>query len=88
MLIDEVRAGGRIPLIIGRGLTNKARESLGLEATEVFRHAKSVAQSNRGFSLAQKWLVVLAVAQVFALVNTVSQNDFCRFTRYNWPNDP
>ncbi|MEQ4779005.1 bifunctional aconitate hydratase 2/2-methylisocitrate dehydratase [Providencia huaxiensis] len=54
VLIDEVRAGGRIPLIIGRGLTNKARESLGLEATEVFRHAKSVAQSNRGFSLAQK----------------------------------
>ncbi|THB23161.1 bifunctional aconitate hydratase 2/2-methylisocitrate dehydratase [Providencia sp. MGF014] len=54
VLIDEVRAGGRIPLIIGRGLTNKARESLGLEATDVFRHAKSVAQSNRGFSLAQK----------------------------------
>ncbi|MEY0747204.1 aconitate hydratase B, partial [Escherichia coli] len=50
VLIDEVRAGGRIPLIIGRGLTNKARESLGLEATDVFRHAKSVAQSNRGFS--------------------------------------
>ncbi|MEX9213877.1 bifunctional aconitate hydratase 2/2-methylisocitrate dehydratase [Providencia rettgeri] len=54
VLIDEVRAGGRIPLIIGRGLTSKARESLGLEATDVFRHAKSVAQSNRGFSLAQK----------------------------------
>lgn len=54
VLIDEVRAGGRIPLIIGRGLTSKARESLGLGATDVFRHAKSVAQSNRGFSLAQK----------------------------------
>ncbi|MEQ4674209.1 bifunctional aconitate hydratase 2/2-methylisocitrate dehydratase [Providencia vermicola] len=54
VLIDEVRAGGRIPLIIGRGLTSKARESLGLEATDIFRHAKSVAQSNRGFSLAQK----------------------------------
>ncbi|HEF8773155.1 bifunctional aconitate hydratase 2/2-methylisocitrate dehydratase [Providencia manganoxydans] len=54
VLIDEVRAGGRIPLIIGRGLTSKARESLGLEPTNVFRHAKSVAQSNRGFSLAQK----------------------------------
>lgn len=54
VLIDEVRAGGRIPLIIGRGLTAKARESLGLEPTNVFRHAKSVAQSNRGFSLAQK----------------------------------
>ncbi|MFD1090735.1 bifunctional aconitate hydratase 2/2-methylisocitrate dehydratase [Providencia vermicola] len=54
VLIDEVRAGGRIPLIIGRGLTSKARESLGLEATDIFRHVKSVAQSNRGFSLAQK----------------------------------
>lgn len=72
VLIDEVRAGGRIPLIIGRGLTAKARESLGLEPTNVFRHAKSVAQSNRGFSLAQKWLVVLVAAQVFAQVNTVS----------------
>ncbi|EKT55903.1 bifunctional aconitate hydratase 2/2-methylisocitrate dehydratase [Providencia sneebia] len=54
VLIDEVRAGGRIPLIIGRGLTSKARESLGLATSDVFRHAKSVEQSNRGFSLAQK----------------------------------
>lgn len=72
VLIDEVRAGGRIPLIIGRGLTAKARESLGLEPTNVFRHAKSVAQSNRGFSWLKKWLVVLVAAQVFAQVNTVS----------------
>ncbi|MBG5951343.1 MULTISPECIES: bifunctional aconitate hydratase 2/2-methylisocitrate dehydratase [Proteus] len=54
VLIDEVRAGGRIPLIIGRGLTSKARESLGLPVSTLFRHAKSVAESNRGFSLAQK----------------------------------
>lgn len=54
VLIDEVRAGGRIPLIIGRGLTSKARESLGLPASTLFRHAKSVEESNRGFSLAQK----------------------------------
>ncbi|MTC55342.1 Aconitate hydratase 2 [Providencia rustigianii] len=54
VLIDEVRAGGRIPLIIGRGLTTKARESLGLGATDIFRQAKPVAQSNRGYSLAQK----------------------------------
>ena len=54
VLIDEVRAGGRIPLIIGRGLTTKARESLGLGPTDIFRHAKTVAQSNRGYSLAQK----------------------------------
>lgn len=54
VLLDEVRAGGRIPLIIGRGLTTKARESLGLPHSEVFRQAKDVAQSTRGFSLAQK----------------------------------
>ncbi|MGX8941640.1 bifunctional aconitate hydratase 2/2-methylisocitrate dehydratase [Symbiopectobacterium sp. Eva_TO] len=54
VLLDEVRAGGRIPLIIGRGLTTKAREALGLPASDVFRQAKDVAQSTRGFSLAQK----------------------------------
>ncbi|MDF3009155.1 MAG: bifunctional aconitate hydratase 2/2-methylisocitrate dehydratase [Enterobacter kobei] len=50
----EVRAGGRIPLIIGRGLTTKAREALGLPHSEVFRIAKPVAASDKGFSLAQK----------------------------------
>lgn len=54
VLIDEVRAGGRIPLIIGRGLTTKAREALGLPHSDVFRQAKDVAESNRGYSLAQK----------------------------------
>ncbi|NLS43674.1 bifunctional aconitate hydratase 2/2-methylisocitrate dehydratase [BEV proteobacterium] len=54
VLLDEVRAGGRIPLIIGRGLTTKAREALGLPASDVFRQAKDVAQSTGGFSLAQK----------------------------------
>ncbi|MDX5628892.1 MULTISPECIES: bifunctional aconitate hydratase 2/2-methylisocitrate dehydratase [unclassified Brenneria] len=54
VLLDEVRAGGRIPLIIGRGLTSKARESLGLPNSDVFRVAKAVADSNKGFSLAQK----------------------------------
>ncbi|WP_145535069.1 bifunctional aconitate hydratase 2/2-methylisocitrate dehydratase [Yersinia alsatica] len=54
VLLDEVRAGGRIPLIVGRGLTTKARESLGLPTSEVFRVAKPVAKSNKGFSLAQK----------------------------------
>ncbi|QZN95047.1 bifunctional aconitate hydratase 2/2-methylisocitrate dehydratase [Symbiopectobacterium purcellii] len=54
VLLDEVRAGGRIPLIIGRDLTTKAREALGLPASDIFRQAKDVAQSTRGFSLAQK----------------------------------
>ncbi|WNK18801.1 bifunctional aconitate hydratase 2/2-methylisocitrate dehydratase [Halomonas piscis] len=54
LLLDEVRAGGRIPLIIGRGLTAKARESLGLPATDVFRLPEQPADSGRGFTLAQK----------------------------------
>ncbi|MCA0934837.1 bifunctional aconitate hydratase 2/2-methylisocitrate dehydratase [Vibrio alginolyticus] len=54
VLIDEVRAGGRIPLIIGRGLTDKARQSLGLEATDIFRKPGDVADTGKGYSLAQK----------------------------------
>ncbi|MCP9267625.1 bifunctional aconitate hydratase 2/2-methylisocitrate dehydratase [Xenorhabdus sp. XENO-1] len=54
VLLDEVRAGGRIPLIIGRGLTTKARESLELPRSDVFRQAKAIEKSERGFSLAQK----------------------------------
>jgi aconitate hydratase 2/2-methylisocitrate dehydratase len=54
VLLDEVRAGGRIPLIIGRGLTEKARQSLGLEATDVFARPAPVADSGNGFTLAQK----------------------------------
>jgi len=54
VLFDEVRAGGRIPLIIGRGLTAKARESLGLPATDLFRQPQQPADSGKGYSLAQK----------------------------------
>ncbi|CAM5183522.1 Aconitate hydratase B OS=Castellaniella defragrans OX=75697 GN=HNR28_001121 PE=3 SV=1 [Castellaniella defragrans] len=54
VLLDEVRAGGRIPLIIGRGLTAKARASLGLPATTLFRLPEAPADSGKGFSLAQK----------------------------------
>ncbi|CBJ82570.1 bifunctional: aconitate hydratase 2; 2-methylisocitrate dehydratase [Xenorhabdus bovienii str. Jollieti] len=54
VLLDEVRAGGRIPLIIGRGLTTKARESLELPHSDVFRQAKAIEKSEGGFSLAQK----------------------------------
>ncbi|MDW6003046.1 bifunctional aconitate hydratase 2/2-methylisocitrate dehydratase [Vibrio mangrovi] len=54
VLIDEVRAGGRIPLIIGRGLTDKARQALGLESSTVFRRPAPVAESNKGYTLAQK----------------------------------
>ncbi|OOF00409.1 bifunctional aconitate hydratase 2/2-methylisocitrate dehydratase [Salinivibrio sp. IB643] len=54
ILYDEVRAGGRIPLIIGRGLTDRARECLGLEPSDVFRRPRPVAESTKGFTLAQK----------------------------------
>ncbi len=54
VLLDEVQAGGRIPLIIGRGLTAKAREFLGLPEADFFRKPASVADSGKGFTLAQK----------------------------------
>ncbi|MEN3032228.1 bifunctional aconitate hydratase 2/2-methylisocitrate dehydratase [Chromobacterium amazonense] len=54
VILDEVRAGGRINLIIGRGLTAKAREALGLPASTAFRLPKSPVDSGKGFSLAQK----------------------------------
>lgn len=54
VLFDEVRAGGRIPLIIGRGLTDRARESLKLDPSEVFRRPKPVKDTYEGFTLAQK----------------------------------
>lgn len=54
LILDEVRAGGRIPLIIGRGLTGKARESLGLEPSDVFRLPDQPKDTGKGFTLAQK----------------------------------
>ena len=54
VILDEVRAGGRIPLIIGRGLTAKAREALGLPVSTLFRLPQNPADNGKGFSLAQK----------------------------------
>ena len=54
VLFDEVRAGGRIPLIIGRGLTDRARAALGQGPSPVFRRPSSQAASTKGYSLAQK----------------------------------
>ena len=54
VLLDEVRAGGRIPLIIGRGLTERAREALGLGPSDVFRKYLPAASSQQGYTLAQK----------------------------------
>jgi aconitate hydratase 2/2-methylisocitrate dehydratase len=54
VLFDEVRAGGRIPLIIGRGLTARARQALGLETTDLFAMPLVPEMSTKGFTLAQK----------------------------------
>jgi aconitate hydratase 2/2-methylisocitrate dehydratase len=54
VLLDEVRAGGRIPLIIGRGLTQKARDRLGLEPSTAFRLPDVIEDDGSGYTLAQK----------------------------------
>ncbi len=54
VILDEVRAGGRIPLIIGRGLTSKAKEALKLPTTNLFRTPGTVEDNGKGYTLAQK----------------------------------
>jgi aconitate hydratase 2/2-methylisocitrate dehydratase len=54
VLADEVRAGGRIPLIIGRGLTGRAREALSLPVSDLFAKPDEPVMSNKGYTLAQK----------------------------------
>jgi aconitate hydratase 2/2-methylisocitrate dehydratase len=54
VVFDEVRAGGRIPLIIGRGLTTRAREALGLPVSTLFRLPQAPRDTGKGYSLAQK----------------------------------
>jgi aconitate hydratase 2/2-methylisocitrate dehydratase len=53
-ILDEVRAGGRIPLLIGRGLTDKTRHALGLEASTLFVRPQIPTDTGKGFTLAQK----------------------------------
>nr|WP_010131326.1 bifunctional aconitate hydratase 2/2-methylisocitrate dehydratase [Microbulbifer agarilyticus] len=54
VLLDEVQAGGRINLIVGRGLTTKARESLGLGTSDLFRLPEQPNDTGKGYTLAQK----------------------------------
>ncbi|MGQ7249418.1 bifunctional aconitate hydratase 2/2-methylisocitrate dehydratase [Halomonas sp. V046] len=54
VILDEVRAGGRIPLIVGRGLTDKARQELGLGQSDVFRLPEQPKDTGKGYTLAQK----------------------------------
>jgi aconitate hydratase 2/2-methylisocitrate dehydratase len=63
VIFDEVRAGGRIPLIIGRGLTMKARNALGLPASTVFRLPQAPKNTGKGSRWHKKLLVVLVVYQ-------------------------
>ncbi len=70
VLFDEVRAGGRIPLIIGRGLTAKAREALGLAPSTLFRLPQNPADTKKGFSLGQK---MVGKACGLPVVNGVQQ---------------
>ncbi|MBF2073643.1 MAG: bifunctional aconitate hydratase 2/2-methylisocitrate dehydratase [Synechococcales cyanobacterium C42_A2020_086] len=53
-ILDEVRAGGRIPLLIGRTLTDKTRAALGLEPSPIFTRPSQPADTGKGFTLAQK----------------------------------
>jgi aconitate hydratase 2/2-methylisocitrate dehydratase len=54
ILLDEVQAGGRIALIIGRGLTDRARKALGMDLSPAFRRPKPATDSGKGYTLAQK----------------------------------
>ncbi|MFB4370099.1 MULTISPECIES: bifunctional aconitate hydratase 2/2-methylisocitrate dehydratase [unclassified Pseudomonas] len=54
VLLDEVRAGGRIPLIVGRGLTDKARAELGMGPTDLFALPEAPVDTGKGYTLAQK----------------------------------
>jgi aconitate hydratase 2/2-methylisocitrate dehydratase len=72
VLFDEVQAGGRIPLIIGRGLTDRARSSLGLTPSGVFRRPSIASEVSGGFTLAQKM-----VGKACGLNSGVSPGTYC-----------
>ena len=85
---DEVRANGRIPLIIGRGLTNRAREALGLDPSDVFAKPDEPASSNKGYTLAQKMVgKACGLEGVRPEQYCEPKNDYCWFTRYYWTHD-
>jgi len=69
---DEVRAGGRIPLIIGRGLTTNACKALGMPAPSLFITATPAKDTGKGYTLAQKWWAKHAVSRVYAQALIVS----------------
>jgi aconitate hydratase 2/2-methylisocitrate dehydratase len=88
VLIDEVRAGGRIPLIIGRGLTTKAREALGLPHSDVFRQRKMWRKATVVIRWRRKWWVARAALRVFARRILRAEDDFRGLSGHHRPNDP
>ena len=72
VLMNEVRANGRIPLIIGRGLTDRAREALGLGPTDVFTRPVRRRSRARATRWRKRWLARPVVSTVSAPVNTAS----------------
>ena len=88
VILDEVRAGGRIPLIVGRGLTMRARDVLGLGAADCFRTPKAPVDSDKGFTLAQKMVgKACGVEGVRAGTLLRASHDNCRLTGYDGSND-
>ena len=82
VLLDEVRAGGRIPLIIGRGLTHKARVALNLPESQVFAKPQSAVQNNKGFTLAENGWARLWCGGDSSGAILRTAYDFCRLARY------
>lgn len=87
-ILDEVRAGGRIPLLIGRALTDKTRQALGLEPSTLFVRPQAPADTGKGFTLAQKngrkslWCGRNPPRHFLR-----TDNDYRRFSRYHWTYD-
>ncbi len=89
VLIDEVRAGGRIPLIIGRGLTHQSARSAGAAAQRRLPSGERRGGSTRGFSLAQKMVGrACGVAGIRPGAYCEPENDLRRFSGHHRSNDP
>ena len=89
VLLDEVRAGGRIPLIIGRGLTGRARETLGLAESDLFAKPVDAQDTGKGYSLAQKMVgKACGVEGIRPGQYCEPKMTTCRLARYHWAHDP
>ena len=87
VILDEVRAGGRIPLIIGRGLTQRAREALGLGPSDVFTQTEDATASSEDIPLPKNGRKSLRVA-VLAWTILRAKDDDGRIAGHDRPHDP